>query len=84
MANKPWDTKYIAFQQAVKLTREEAGMTQRELATKMEKPQSFVSKYESGERKLDYIETSLICQICHCNLTEFENIYAKKLNSFRK
>jgi transcriptional regulator with XRE-family HTH domain len=31
-------------------------MTQEELASRLKKPQSFVSKYENGERRLDAIE----------------------------
>ena len=36
--------------------RKEAGMTQGQVAKALGKPQSFVSKYESGERSLDFIE----------------------------
>ena len=36
--------------------REQAGMTQQELAAALLKPQSFVSKYERGERRLDIVE----------------------------
>lgn len=36
--------------------RKRAGVTQAQLARKLEKPQSFVSKFESGERRLDAIE----------------------------
>ena len=36
--------------------RRDAGITQVELAAKLGHPQSFVSKYESGERRLDVIE----------------------------
>ncbi|MDX2094416.1 MAG: helix-turn-helix transcriptional regulator [Alphaproteobacteria bacterium] len=32
------------------------GVTQAELALLLEKPQSFVSKYENGQRRLDIIE----------------------------
>lgn len=37
-------------------------MTQTEVANKLGKPQSFVSKYESGERRLDVIEFIEICK----------------------
>lgn len=36
--------------------RKEAGLTQVEVADTLSVPQSFVSKYESGERRLDVIE----------------------------
>ena len=31
-------------------------MTQREVAKKLKRPQSFISKCESGERKVDVVE----------------------------
>jgi len=36
--------------------RKESGLTQATLAAKLRRPQSFVSKYERGERRLDVIE----------------------------
>jgi transcriptional regulator with XRE-family HTH domain len=38
------------------VVRENAGIRQRELAKKLGRPQSFVAKYEGGERRLDVIE----------------------------
>lgn len=36
--------------------RKTAGLTQQQLANRLRKPQSFVSKYETGERRLDIPE----------------------------
>ncbi|GAA4536493.1 helix-turn-helix domain-containing protein [Amycolatopsis samaneae] len=36
--------------------RQEAGLTQVRVAEQLDEPQSFVSKYEAGERRLDVIE----------------------------
>jgi transcriptional regulator with XRE-family HTH domain len=36
--------------------RKKAGLTQVEVAERLGKPQSFVAKYEGGERRLDVIE----------------------------
>jgi ribosome-binding protein aMBF1 (putative translation factor) len=37
-------------------SRKHAELTQAELATRLKRPQSFVSKYERGERRLDVVE----------------------------
>ncbi len=50
------------LQQLLRQTREQAGVTQVELAKKLGRPQSYVSKYESGERRLDILELREVCQ----------------------
>ena len=37
-------------------SRKEAGLTQRGLADKMKRPQSFIAATETGERRLDVVE----------------------------
>jgi transcriptional regulator with XRE-family HTH domain len=47
------------YQRLCGLLRElrlEVGLTQVEVAARLDEPQSFVSKYESGERRLDVVE----------------------------
>lgn len=43
--------------------REKAGLTQMAVAKALKKPQSFVSKYECGERSLDVLELIQICRV---------------------
>ena len=43
-------------------TRQSKSLTQTEIATRLGKPQSFVSKYESGERRLDVVEFLEVCE----------------------
>ena len=40
--------------------RQEAGVNQVELARRLGKPQSFVSSYERGQRRVDFVEFALI------------------------
>lgn len=51
--------------------RKEANVSQQELARRLARPQSFVSKYESGERRLDIVE---LFDICDALLIEPEDI----------
>jgi hypothetical protein len=50
-----------------------AGLTQVEVAKKLRRPQSYVSKCESGERRVDVVE-----------LAEFARLYRKGLPYFVK
>ena len=43
--------------------RSKAGMTQQQLAERLGKPQSYVAKYEGGERRVDVVEFLAIAQI---------------------
>jgi len=45
-----------AFRQLLVDARLDSGLTQAELAQRLSRPQSFVSKYERGERRLDVVE----------------------------
>jgi transcriptional regulator with XRE-family HTH domain len=48
-----------------------AGLRQSDLAARLDQPQSFVSKYESGERRLDVIEVRQICEAVGISLSDF-------------
>lgn len=48
--------RYQELTSRLKSARKGADLTQQELADRLGKPQSYVSKYESGERRLDVAE----------------------------
>ncbi len=58
--------------------REQAGLRQTDVASSIGKPQSFVSKYESGERRVDLLELEQICDACDVNLSGFVERYMAK------
>lgn len=49
------------LQLLLRQVRREADLTQEEVARRVGQPQSFVSKYESGERCLDILELRSVC-----------------------
>lgn len=54
--------EYEVFLQRLISARKAADITQQELARRLGKPQSFVSKYERRERRLDVVEFVRICR----------------------
>ena len=63
--------QYREFLVRIKAARKDAGMTQQELARRLKRPQSFVSKYESGERRLDIIEFMHVAMAIGINASDF-------------
>lgn len=51
--------------------RLDAEMTQVDLANSLSQPQSFISKYESGQRRVDLVELKNICEHVGITLAEF-------------
>lgn len=47
---------YQVLRERLVAARHGAGLTQTELAKKLKRPQSFVAKYENGERRVDLVE----------------------------
>jgi transcriptional regulator with XRE-family HTH domain len=57
--------------------REEAGLTQVDVAKALGYRQSFVSKYKSGERRLDLLELQDVCTAIGVPLVEFVKRFAR-------
>ncbi|HOW17502.1 MAG TPA: helix-turn-helix transcriptional regulator [Phycisphaerae bacterium] len=69
----------VALQVLLRQIRTDAGLRQEDLARKLGQPQSFVSKYECGERHLDMLEVRRICAVLGVSLGEFVRRLEKKL-----
>ena len=57
-------------------------LTQADVAKILGYPQSYVSKYESGERRLDFVETVLVCEVLGKSIEEFSASYSRKLGKY--
>jgi transcriptional regulator with XRE-family HTH domain len=51
--------------------RTDAGLTQVDLAKRLREPQAFVSRYETGERRLDLLELREVCRAVGIDLKDF-------------
>jgi transcriptional regulator with XRE-family HTH domain len=56
-----------------------AHLRQGDLSARLRKPQSFVSRYESGQRRLDLLELRQICQTVGVSLAEFVERFERSL-----
>ena len=68
-------TTYLAQQKKLlallRETRTKAGLTQAELASRLHRDQTFVSKYETGERRLDILELRDVCRAIGIDFKQF-------------
>lgn len=74
MEKNLWSVREEHLRKELRKLRKAAGLTQVELSKKLGIHQSFVSKYESGERQLKFQELELVCQACNTSL----HLFAKK------
>ena len=73
MGRSVYSKDYKDIIERLRTARIEAGLAQQEVADKLGKPQSFISKIESGERRLDDDE-----------IKKFATIYTKEVSFFIK
>jgi transcriptional regulator with XRE-family HTH domain len=67
--------EYNQFRKMLIDARKAANLSQAELSAKLDRPQSYVSKYERGERRLDLIEFLELAQVLEIDpLTFIENL----------
>ena len=79
MEKNLYTQRQIRLQQLLRRLRRDAGLTQEEVAASLGRPQSFVSKYESGERRLDVLELRDVCQALGTTLIKFAKMLEELL-----
>lgn len=68
------------LQELLREFRETAELRQIDLAKRLGRPQSFVSKYESGEKNLDFLEVREVCEALDIPLVEFVRRFERKIS----
>jgi transcriptional regulator with XRE-family HTH domain len=66
-----YTAEYAQLLQLLREIRERAAITQTELAERLGHSQSFVTKFERGERRLDVIQLRTICGALGTDLASF-------------
>ncbi|HEX7030157.1 MAG TPA: helix-turn-helix transcriptional regulator [Gammaproteobacteria bacterium] len=73
-----------ALGRLLKSIREEKGLLQREVAERLGAPQSFVSKYESGERRIDLPELRYIAEVLDAPFKSLLDRYEQLITGGRR
>jgi len=63
--------RYAVFLKMLRKAREDAGLTQTQLARKIRETQTFVSKCERGERRVDVVELATFCRAFGVSFVKF-------------
>ena len=71
MPKSIYGAEYKKVVENLRKAREEVGLRQEDVAQKLDKPQSYISKIERGERRVDVVE-----------LKAFARLYKKPLDYF--
>lgn len=67
----PTAAAYDTFRARLRRARQLAGLSQAEVARRLGKPQSFISKCESGERRVDAVELGELADLYAVPVTFF-------------
>jgi transcriptional regulator with XRE-family HTH domain len=76
--------RYAVFLKVLKKVREDAGLTQTQLAHKIGETQTFISKCERGERRVDVLELRTFCQAFGLSLRQFVVRLERAMNKVRR
>ena len=71
MEKSIYSAHYAIFLRLLRKKRQKAGLTQAQLARKIRETQTFVSKCERGERRVDLVELRTLCKACGLTLKQF-------------
>ena len=66
-----YSDEHKIFLALLRKVRTEAGLTQAAVAKRLAVPQSYVSDYETGSRKLDTLQMRQVCAAIETTLPEF-------------
>lgn len=84
MEKSTFTNEYTAMRKLLQEFRIKADVTQEELAKRLGETQSYISKVERGERRLDLVQLQAFCKEIGISLRSFVDAYEKRTKSIRK
>ena len=75
--------EYSILLRRLRELRTSAGMTQVDLSTALQRPQSYVSDVERGSRRMDLLQLRELCNACGSSLTEFVAEFEQELGQVK-
>lgn len=81
--NSVYSREYKIFQELLRLSREEAGVSQNELAKRLLITQGYVSKCESGDLRLDIAQVRAFCEAMGVSFVDFMTRYDQAVEDER-
>ena len=82
MEKSTFTAEYEVLRKMLRAARKRAGLSQVQLAERLEESQSFISKCERGERRLDLVQLASFCRALgiglSCFVEDFERAVKKR------
>ena len=71
MKRSIWSEEYKTLRVLLREIRKKADLTQKQLAEILDKPRTYVTKYETADRNLDFVEVVKVCEACNIDPVRF-------------
>lgn len=81
MPNPLHRQQYDVFRELIVSARVSSGLTQVEVAQRLGKPQSYISKCERGERRLDFTEFMELAVVLSIDVPRFVEDYRQRVSA---
>ena len=79
MGKDPDFLRQQVLREMLQLRRQKAGLTQRDLAEILDKPQSWVCRHERGDLRMHYLELRAYLQALDVSIVSFVSALERKL-----
>jgi transcriptional regulator with XRE-family HTH domain len=83
MKKSTFSREHKTFCRLLREVRQEAHLSQVDLAARLKETQSDISKFERGERRLDLVQLGWWCKALECPLSEFVKKYERDVAARR-